>query len=188
MEDVERLTVQDASRLLGISEGAIRKRIARGTLEHERDDEGKVLVLLDAGTRGRTWAGPEQDTGQPRESTGEYARVPGGQDTGETRDELVEELRDRIDYLQRQVEEEREARRRADTLLARLLERVPELEAPREETRDTPQEAHVEDAGQVEGGDAASTRGGHRAGRRGSAGARRAPLLVAPFLRLRVGF
>ncbi len=137
MEDVERLTVQDASRLLGISEGAIRKRIARGTLEHERDEEGKVWVLLDAGTRGRTRAGHEEDY-----------RVPGGQDAGETRDELVEELRDRIDYLQRQVEEEREARRRADTLLARLLERLPELEAP----RDTLQEAHVEDAGQVEGG------------------------------------
>lgn len=140
MEDVERLTVQDASRLLGISEGAIRKRIARGTLDHERDDEGKVWVLLDAGTRGRTRAGHEEDY-----------RVPGGQDAGETQDELVEELRDRIDYLQRQVEEEREARRRADMLLARLLERVPELEAPREETRDTPQEARVEDAGQDEG-------------------------------------
>ncbi len=47
-----------------------------------------------------------------------------GQDTaGQRQDsgsEMVEELRDRIAYLERQVEEEREARRRADTILAQL--------------------------------------------------------------------
>ena len=37
---------------------------------------------------------------------------------------LVEELRDRIHYLERQVEEERNARYRADELLARLMDRV----------------------------------------------------------------
>jgi hypothetical protein len=35
-----------------------------------------------------------------------------------------------VRYLERQVEEERDARRRADTLLARLMDRMPELEAP----------------------------------------------------------
>lgn len=38
--------------------------------------------------------------------------------------EVVDELRDGVHYL------EREARRRADTLLARLMDRVPESEAP----------------------------------------------------------
>jgi hypothetical protein len=72
------------------------------------------------------------------------------------REELVEELRDRIAYLERQVEEEREARRRADTLMARFLERVPELEAPRDTAReeDTGHDAgetrltRVQDAGE----------------------------------------
>ena len=48
----------------------------------------------------------------------------GRQDTAGRRQasgsEMVEELRDRIAYLERQVEEEREARRRADTILAQL--------------------------------------------------------------------
>jgi hypothetical protein len=44
---------------------------------------------------------------------------------------LVEELRDRIHYLERQVEEERNARYRADELLARLMDRV-QIEAPQE--------------------------------------------------------
>ncbi len=44
--------------------------------------------------------------------------------------EVVEELRDGVHFLERQVEVEREARRHADTLLARQMDRVPESEAP----------------------------------------------------------
>jgi hypothetical protein len=52
--------------------------------------------------------------------------------------DLVDELRDRVRYLERQVEEERDARRRVDTLLARLMDRVPELEST-SETRESPE-------------------------------------------------
>lgn len=45
---------------------------------------------------------------------------------------LYREMQERIRYLERQVEEEREARRRAHTLLARLMDRMPELEATSE--------------------------------------------------------
>ena len=116
MEGKERVTVTDAAALLGTTEGALRKRIARGTLPHERDAEGRVWVLLDAGTQ--------------RENTGQ----PGGQDSSG----LVDELRDRVAYLERQVEEEREARRRADIMLSRLMDRLPELEAPREGHQESP--------------------------------------------------
>jgi hypothetical protein len=55
--------------------------------------------------------------------------------------ELVEELRDRVHYLERVLEEEREARteerRRHDTLMAQLMQRIPELEGP-SETRESP--------------------------------------------------
>jgi chromosome segregation ATPase len=51
---------------------------------------------------------------------------------------LYQEMQARIRYLESQVEEEREARRRADTLLARLMDRLPELEAP-QETRESPE-------------------------------------------------
>jgi len=116
VEGKERVTVTDAAALLGTTEGALRKRIARGTLPHERDAEGRVWVLLDAGTQ-------REDTGQP-----------GGQDSSG----LVDELRDRVAYLERQVEEEREARRRADIMLSRLMDRLPELEAPREGHQESP--------------------------------------------------
>jgi hypothetical protein len=46
---VDRLDIQEAARRLGISEGAVRKRVARGTLEHHKDADGRVYVYLDAG-------------------------------------------------------------------------------------------------------------------------------------------
>jgi hypothetical protein len=46
---VDRLTIQEAARRLGISEGAVRKRVTRDTLEHHKDEDGRVYVYLDAG-------------------------------------------------------------------------------------------------------------------------------------------
>jgi hypothetical protein len=44
-------------------------------------------------------------------------------------------MKERIRYLERQGEEERDPRLRADTLLARLMDRMPELESPQEGPR-----------------------------------------------------
>ncbi len=58
-------------------------------------------------------------------------RSPPGDDKSSVRasdqSELVDEMRDRVAYLERQVEEEREARRRADTILAQLSQANTEL-------------------------------------------------------------
>jgi hypothetical protein len=43
------VSIQDAARRLGVSEGAVRKRVARGTLHHDKADDGRVYVYLDAG-------------------------------------------------------------------------------------------------------------------------------------------
>jgi hypothetical protein len=121
-----RLTVAEASEILGVTVEAVRGRIKRGTLEHERDS-GTVYVWLDI-DQSPTRDQPDDDqlTDQPQPDVHE---------------ELADELRSRIRYLERQVEEEREARRRADTLLAQLMQRIPELEAPseRSEGRESPE-------------------------------------------------
>ena len=106
--------VGEAARELGISSDAVRKRIARGSLRSERQN-GSVLVWLDEG-----WT-----------EAGREAQVDGGP--------LVEDLREQVQYLRSILDEEREARRRADTIIAQLTQanaalaaKVPELEAPRE--------------------------------------------------------
>jgi hypothetical protein len=104
----QRVTVAQASEILGVTVEAVRGRIKRGTLEHERHS-GTVYVLLDA---------DQTPNGhQPADDQTIDQRRP------DDPEDLAGELRDRIRYLERQVEEEREARRRADTLLAQLVQR-----------------------------------------------------------------
>ena len=106
--------VGEAARELGVSSDAVRKRIARGSLRSDRQD-GSVLVWLDEG-----WS-----------EAGREAQLDGGP--------LVEELREQVHYLRSVLDEEREARRRADMIIAQLTQanaalaaKVPELEAPQE--------------------------------------------------------
>ena len=43
----ERVTVQEAARQLGITESAVRKRVQRGLLEHDKETDGRLYVHLD---------------------------------------------------------------------------------------------------------------------------------------------
>jgi len=129
----ERRTVAEAAEQLGISKEAVRKRISRKTLRSDRDEDGTVYVYVPPSG---TPSGTPSDTG-----------------AGD-RDLLYQEQRERIAYLERQVEEEREARRRADTLLARLMDRVPELEAPSE--TDSTSRAREQAEKQTDGGSGSS--------------------------------
>jgi hypothetical protein len=110
---VRSMPLREAADALGISKDAIRQRVRRGTLRSEKGEDGRVYVYLDASADVTT-----DDADQ-----GDSEAIEGS---------LYREMRDRVAYLERQVEEEREARRRADTLLARLMDRLPELEAPQE--------------------------------------------------------
>jgi len=110
MEGWNRVTVQEAARLLGISEGAVRARIHRGTLETERDS-GTVYVRLNA-----------DDT--PNERT--------------EQSELVQTLREYNAALERQLNAEREASAELRRIVAGLVQRIPELEAP-SEPRESPE-------------------------------------------------
>jgi hypothetical protein len=119
----QRVTVDEAARHLGLTVDAVRKRVQRGQIAHEKDQAGRVRIILD---KGETLRDERRDT------------------TGPAAGELVEELRDRVSYLERMLEEERgartEERRRHDTLMAQLMQRIPELEPPRDE-RGTPESA-----------------------------------------------
>jgi excisionase family DNA binding protein len=100
----QRVTVQEAARILGVKEPAIRKRVKRGTLQSERVGE-RVYVYLD---------------------TGESADR--SEDRSAGRDELVKELRSQIEYLRE------ENRRKDHLLAAALERIPPQLEAPSEPT------------------------------------------------------
>ena len=116
----ERLTVAQAAVRLGITEGAVRSRIKRGTLPITKEG-GSVFVLLGGGT---SQANQATSTGAPVDQSA-----------------LIEALRDQIEDLRRDRDEWKEQARVADRLLSAALERIPpQLEAP-SEARESPQTA-----------------------------------------------
>jgi hypothetical protein len=121
----QRLNVQEAAEVLGISVDAVRMRTRRGTLDSEHEN-GRLYIWLDT------------------DSSNVH---PQGQDEALLRekDERIEELREQVHHFREVLAEERDARRRADTIIAQLTQanaalaqRVPELEPPREQ--EAPQE------------------------------------------------
>ncbi len=103
-----RVTVAEAAAILGVKEQAIRKRIQRGTLAHDKDDDGRVYVYLD----------PEDGAT--------------GTSIDTSMNKLLQSLQDQIAYLRQEAEDWKEEARRKDTIIMSLTQRLPELEAPTE--------------------------------------------------------
>ena len=105
---VDRVTVTEAARLLGVTQSAVRKRIQRGTIPWDKDAEGRIFVYV-----------TPSEIGRDETSDG----IQGGDAIqGQSRDELVAELRDQIDFLRGEID-------RKDALLMSLTQRIPELES-----------------------------------------------------------
>ena len=120
-----RATIQEAARIMGVSEGAVRKRVKRGTIAHGKGEGGRVYVYLDAGV----------DEGVDDVSYPE-------------RDALISELRSHNATLQKQLEQANERDRENRRIIAALAQRIPAIEASQEATEmpseATPQPGRVE--------------------------------------------
>lgn len=143
--EVRRVHISEAAEALGVSKDALRMRIRRGTLESDKGEDGRVYVYLYDDHES------DQDTVHHEPQVHTSALV-------EAKDETIR-------HLSEQLEAEREARRRADTIIAQLSQanatlasRVPQLEAPREQPEATqrPQEGAQESG---EGGGGVKDRG-----------------------------
>jgi hypothetical protein len=117
-----RVSVDEAARALGLTVDAVRKRVQRGTIEHEKDAAGRVRILLDGPDHPSTLQDDSPDITGPLIAA---------------KDETIEELRARVRRLEDELDTRNEEIRRRDHLLAAALERIPELEAPREAPGDT---------------------------------------------------
>jgi hypothetical protein len=109
--DLDRaLTVADAASALGITQDAVRKRIKRGTIQSEKDESGRIYVYVPAS---ETVHKTDQDTSRTRLDSAT----------------LTSELRDRLRYVEGQLEAERQAHAEARRIIAGLVERMPAIEA-----------------------------------------------------------
>jgi hypothetical protein len=121
-----RISVQAAADRLGTTVDAIRKRVQRDTIAHEKDTDGRVWILLDAdGTRYDN----DQDTTGHRQDTEPDALIS-------AKDETIATLRE-------QLQAERQAHAEARRIIAGLVERIPAIEAP-SEPRESPETVEEE--------------------------------------------
>ena len=111
----ERVSVPQAADHLGTTVDALRKRVQRGTIPHEKDRDGRVWILL--------------DTGRPRQDIGQDTDQPQSNSTAliSAKDETIATLREQLEQAN---ERDRENRR----IIAALTSRIPAIEAPQERT------------------------------------------------------
>jgi hypothetical protein len=105
--DLDRLTVAEAAAALNVSQDAVRKRIARGTIAHDRDESGRVHVYV---SPSETVHKTDQDT-----ATKTVHKTD--------QDVYIRSLEDQIRFL-------REALERRDAVLLNLSSKIPQLEPP----------------------------------------------------------
>ena len=130
--NMSRHTVAQAADMLGITTGAVRNRLSRGTLRSTKD-KGTVYVLLPADM--------SQDPAR------DAADTPGDTPRPD-HDAQADDLREQVRYLREQLRREQDAHAEARRIIAGLVQRIPELEAPREaEARETPETATAETEG-----------------------------------------
>jgi hypothetical protein len=123
-----RVTIREAASRLGMTEAAIRKRIQRGSMDKEMGEDGRACVYLDV----------YEDMSQPE------AQVD--------HEPLVEEPRDRVRFLERELDRRSlEAERYQQivaglaTANANLTDQLKEPEAPAGETASS--QTHEEASG-----------------------------------------
>src|SRR5215203_4375222 len=124
---MQRLSVAEAAKELGISQQAVHGRIKRETIEHDRGEDGKIYVYVeDNGV----------DQGVVNHVVNDY----------------ITSLKSEIESLKKDREVWIEEAKRKDTIIAQmnqtmgaLIHRIPELEAPSETTPEAT-EASVTDS------------------------------------------
>lgn len=129
----QRYGIPDAAKALGLTEEAVRQRVKRGTLDSIKVG-GNLFVLLDTGR--------SNDTSYDRSNDHEQPVVEGPNDRSSEMSRLVETLEDEVAHLRRQLDQANDRDRDNRRITAGLVQRVPELEAPRE-TRDAPETVTV---------------------------------------------
>src|SRR5829696_3842427 len=114
-----RVTVDEAARHLGLTVDAVRKRVQRRQIAYEKDEAGRVQIVLD---KDETLQDESPDT------TGRDA-------------ELVEELRRTNELLREVISTRDEEIRRRDTIIMNMTEAMKALNPPTPEDSSEPREA-----------------------------------------------
>jgi hypothetical protein len=132
---MNRYSIAEAAKALGVTQQAIHGRIGRGTIRHERREDGKQYVYL-----------TDEELTEKRDENALHNGFINDYITSLKSE--IEILKSHTVSLERDREEWKEEARRKDTIIAQMnqtmgamIHRLPELEAPSDvtESRVTPE-------------------------------------------------
>ena len=112
--------MQEAAELQGISESAIRKRVQRGKIPYEHDQEGRLWVWVDS-----TVTDPVNSPGQQKDRSRDWTHAASNDGT----ERYVRSLEDQVAWLRRELEGRTEEIRRRYHIIAALTENMRDLRA-----------------------------------------------------------
>src|SRR5215207_8516737 len=98
---LDRITVAQAAERLGITQDAVRKRVARGTIRHDKDHEGRIFVYLDTFERESKTV---QDEGQDKYTRSLEDQIEFLRQELERKDTIIMSLTQRIPELEASAE------------------------------------------------------------------------------------
>src|SRR5215217_6146435 len=94
---LDRITVAQAADRLGVTQDAVRKRVARGTIRHDKDAEGRIFVYLDTFERESK---TDQDEGQDKYTRSLEDQIEFLRQELERKDTIIMSLTQRIPELE----------------------------------------------------------------------------------------
>lgn len=122
------LEIGDAARILGISTEAVRKRIKRGSLKAQKNDDGQWLIIMDE----ERVASLQREYG-PELAPADAASVAASLSLVRSSAAVEEALRDEVDVLRDEITFMRDEVSRLQTVILSLTQHIKLLEAPRPE-------------------------------------------------------
>jgi len=121
---LERQTIAEAAKKLEVTQEAIRARIRRGTIDHDKDESGKTHVYL-----------TDVEAHDQQEDNAVVNGVV---------NDYITSLKSEIESLKQDREVWQEEAKRKDTIIMALTNRIPELEAPSTDSGQAPSETTPE--------------------------------------------
>ena len=140
---MDRLSVAEAAKVLGVTQAAVYKRIQRGTIAHIKNDEGHVFVYVDP-TNTPTDKSMDGEGGSTDKLSDKSMDESNSQ-------ELVAELRTHNEHLRQEIEAWREEARRKDAIIMTMAQRIPELEPARDASPEAPEWSQTAEEGRGNG-------------------------------------
>ncbi len=125
---MDRVTVPEAARILGIKEESVRKRVSRGKLRADKDADGRLLVWVDSTQTVRDESVTERDK------------------LLESKDETISILRDQLGLRAEEIQRRDVIISQLTQATSNLTDRLRELEAP----ADVPEQSQTSEAGAEE--------------------------------------